>query len=162
MKRTPIKRKTQLKRGKTSLRRTKLRPVGKSTTAQLKRDIQSLVREIVIIRDGGCVLRNIRHCGGEAGVEGVVLQADHLIERSNSATYADPRLVVCVCRRCHGWKHFKKSNHDEYDQMIRKILPKDRVELWDRCRSEKWKAHKMDWEMERLYLKHELKKLSTD
>jgi hypothetical protein len=49
-----------------------------------------------------CILRNIRHCGGEPGftfledgvIGKVVLQADHLITRANSATYADSRLVV--------------------------------------------------------------------
>ena len=41
------------------MKRIKLKLVGHSTTAQLKQEIQRLVREIVMIRDGGCILRII-------------------------------------------------------------------------------------------------------
>ena len=44
------------------MKRKKIRVAGKSTTAQRKKEIQRLVREIVIKRDGGCILRDIRHC----------------------------------------------------------------------------------------------------
>jgi hypothetical protein len=35
------------------MKRSRIRLQGKSTVSELKRDIQALVREIVIIRDGG-------------------------------------------------------------------------------------------------------------
>lgn len=130
-----------------------------SETNLVKDEIQAFLREIVMRRDGGCILRTIRGCGAVLGDSGVVFQADHLIERSNSATYADSRLVVCVCKGCHGWKHFKKSNHDEYDAMVRSLLPKERVELWDRCRATQWKPTRMftsDWKKELAVLKQEL------
>lgn len=89
--------------------RTPLAKKGKSETALIKKEIQTLLRELVMECDGGCILRDVR-CGHEIGDPGIVFQAEHLIERSNSATYADPRLVVCICKGCHYWKHVKKSN----------------------------------------------------
>src|SRR5258708_5176717 len=77
-----------------------LRVKGVSTASQLKEEIQALLRAIAIKRDRGCILRMERDCGGEIGQ--AVLQADHLISRSNSATFADERLVVCLCKSCHG------------------------------------------------------------
>jgi hypothetical protein len=47
-----LQRKTPLKT------KTRLRIKGISETAELKDEIQCLVRDIVIIRDGGCILRN--------------------------------------------------------------------------------------------------------
>src|SRR5436309_1064851 len=118
MKRTALKRKTPLK------------VYGDNDTATLKKEIQRLVRDIVILRDGGCVLRFVRHCGGEPGR--AVLQADHLITRANSATYADTRLIVCVCRGCHYWKSVGSNRRKgEYDALVKTILSKERVELWD-------------------------------
>jgi hypothetical protein len=133
------------------MKRTKLRIAGHSTVSEQKREIQSIVRSIVILRDGGCILRKIRYC------EDPVLQADHLITRSNSATYADTRLIVCLCRSCHGWKHW---NEKQYDELVKRILPKDRVDLWDRCLKDSWRPMRtssQDWKMAILYLKNELK-----
>ena len=136
------------------MKRTKLRLKSSSTSAQLKGDIQYLVREIVMLRDEGCILRKIRHCGGEIGKS--VIQADHLITRANSATFADTRLIVCLCRPCHGWKHWHEK---EYDQLVKTILPKDRLELWEKCEADHHahKTCKMDWAMEKLALEQELK-----
>src|SRR5260221_540382 len=100
------------------MKRTKLKVVGDNDTATLKQEIQDLVRLIVTYRDGGCAIRNFRHCGGEAHVSfckehntvkifsNNVIQADHLITRANSATYADTRLIVCICSGCHLWKKY--------------------------------------------------------
>lgn len=147
LKRTPLKRKT------------KLRVAGKSTTSEIKREIQSTLREIVILRDKRCILHGIK-CNHEVGMEGVVWQAEHLVERSNSATYADSRLVVLVCKNCHFWKHIKKSNHDQYDLFVRHKLSHDRVKHWDKCREDSWRPTKVDWKLELLALKQELRELS--
>ena len=128
---------------------------GTSETSVLKDEIQKLLRQIVILRDGGCILRKVRPNHGE------VLQADHLITRANSATYADHRLVVCVCRNCHGWK---KWHEREYNALVKTILPKKIVELWDKCELDSWRPTRKgayDWKLEILALKKELKKLST-
>ena len=107
-----------------------------------------------MLRDKGCILRNLRHCGGTLDTEGVVIQADHLITRANSATYADSRLVVCICKGCHGWKHWHEK---EYDLLIKTILPKKTIELWDKCQLESWRPSKMDWSSELVALEQELK-----
>ena len=129
------------------MRKMYLRKQGKSEVSQAKREIQSLVREIVILRDGGCILKKIRYCTDP------VLQADHLITRGNSATFADTRLIVCLCRSCHGG--FKKWHKEQYDALLRSILPKDRVELWERCLRESWKPVKMNWRNEIIALTQE-------
>lgn len=133
-----------------------MRKYAITETAKDKKEIQRLVREIVIKRDGGCVLRNIRLCGGEVGK--AVLQADHLITRANSATYADTRLIVCLCRACHGG--YKQWHKEKYDSLVKKVLSSERVALWDKCQNESWRATKMDWKVEILALKQELNLLS--
>lgn len=144
------------------MKRTRIRIKGVSTSAQLKDDIQYLVRLLVMIRDGGCVLRSVRGCGAIASVldgkvvSDTVIQADHLITRSNSATYADVRLIVCLCKGCHGWKHWHEK---EYDALVKTILPKERVELWEKCEADHHahKTCKMDWALEKLALEQQLK-----
>ena len=142
------------------MRRTKLRVSGHSTTTELKTEIQALLRQLVMKRDGGCVLRDIRMCGGELGVEGVVLQADHLISRSHSATFADSRLVVCVCRSCHGWKSLGSNlRKQQYDALVKTILPAKRVTLWEKCEADSWKPVRTgayDWKLAIAGLKQEL------
>lgn len=132
-----------------------LRKQGISEQSKSKARIQGLLRAIVIKRDGGCVLRKIRNCGGEIGE--AVLQADHLITRANSSTYADSRLVVCLCRACHGG--FKKWHKEQYDSLVKSILPKERVELWEKCEKERWqmKTKQQDWKLHELALQNELK-----
>lgn len=159
--RKPLKR-TPLKRGTSQMKRTKIRVVGQSTTSDLKKDIQATLREIVMLRDKKCILHGLR-CDHEVGMEGIVWQAEHLIERSNSETYADSRLVVLVCRNCHGWKHFKKSNHDQYDRWVKSRLPKERVVLWEKCEQDQWRPKRTgayDWKMALVVLKQELSKLT--
>jgi hypothetical protein len=152
-------------------RHAPLRIEGKSDTAIVKREIQGVLRQIVIARDGGCILRNVRQCGGEAGytfleggvigkVKGLVLQADHLITRANSATYADSRLVVCLCRRCHAWKSLGGNrNKAQYDALVKTLLPPERVKLWEACEGDSWRPHRTssyDWKLALAALKQEL------
>jgi hypothetical protein len=144
-------------------RRTLLAKQGKSEVALIKKEIQALLRELVMRRDKGCILRDVR-CSHEIGDAGIVFQAEHLIERSNSATYADPRLIVCVCKNCHGWKHFKKSNHDEYDRLVKERIEPERVALWEACEKNlhAHRPHRMtlwDWKKEAAYLRTKIKVL---
>lgn len=140
------------------LKRTPLRKNSKSETAKTKVRIQALVREIVILRDKGCILRFKRPCGGEVGK--AVLQADHLITRSNSATYGDTRLIVCLCRPCHGG--YKQWNKPEYDALVRTILSKERVALWYLAQADSHRPQKMDWKLVELSLKQELATLLAE
>lgn len=139
------------------LKRSPLRKVGTSDTAKTKVRIQALVREIVILRDKGCILRFKRPCGGEVGK--AVLQADHLVTRANSATYGDTRLIVCLCRPCHGG--FKQWHKPEYDALVRTILSKERVALWDLAQADIHRPQKMDWKLVELSLQQELSKQKT-
>lgn len=144
--------------GNVHMKKTSLRKNSLSPTAVLKREIQRLLREVVIARDKGCILRFLRHCGGEVGKR--TIQADHLITRANSATYGDSRLVVCVCSGCHLWK---KYNKEEYDALVKTILPKDIVELWEKCQKDSWRPKRTtsyDWKLQLLALKQELEHLT--
>lgn len=139
------------------MKKSKLAKQGKGDSAKLKVEIQRLVREIVMKRDGGCILRDKRSCGAILGHTGHVFQADHLITRANSATYADTRLIVCICRDCHGWKHWHK---EEYDSLVKTVLSPERVELWERRQKESYHpAHKVahDWKLEILALEQQFK-----
>ena len=154
-----------MKRSGPLRRNTPLRAKGKSDTAKLKNEIQSLLRSIVIIRDGGCILRNIRHCGGTPNTPGVVLQADHLVTRANSATFADSRLVVCVCRSCHYWKSVGSNrNKAQYDALVKTIIESERVRLWERAEQDSWRPHRTsasDWRLEIAALRQELTRMAV-
>lgn len=159
MKRSGFKRKLTV-----PMKRSRLRLAGTSTTAQDKQEIQRLVRLIVTYRDNGCVLRNLRKCGVNAFVdenEEIVatssfIQADHLVTRANSASFADTRLIVCVCNGCHAWKNWNKES---YDKLVRTQLSNARKILWDKCEEQRHahKTKKMDWKLEILALRKELK-----
>jgi len=158
------------------MKRGKLRIKGVSSTADLKDEIQSTARQIVIIRDGGCILRNytglqttpfgnviVPPCNGYRKDGEMILQADHLLTRSNTATYADTRLIVCVCKGHHGWKSVGSNlRKDQYDAVVKTILPKQRVDLWERCERERWQTRsgpKTDLKLELLALKQQLQNL---
>jgi hypothetical protein len=145
------------------LRRTSpLSKKGKSETSQLKDEIQQLVRAIVIRRDGGCILRSeigIPSCNGYRKDGQLILQADHLITRANSATYADTRLIVCVCQGHHGWK---KWHQKQYEDAVRSLLTPERLALWERAERDSWRAIRTgasDWRLEITALKQELRKM---
>jgi hypothetical protein len=70
------------------MKRTPILAQGRSETSVIKREIQDAVREIVIKRDGGCILAHTGNCNGYAKDGHLILQADHLITRANAATYA--------------------------------------------------------------------------
>ncbi len=137
------------------LKRTRIRVKGDNSTALIKERIQETARLLVTYRDGGCVLRDIRHCGGSASVEdgevisepGVVIQADHLVTRANSASFADIRVIVCLCKNCHGWKHYHEK---EYEALVKTVLSKETITLWDRVEADRQahRTYKMDWNMQ--------------
>lgn len=146
------------------MKKVRLRVAGTSDTATIKREIQMALRKIVIARDGGCVLRTVYGvppCNGYTKEGELILQADHLIKRSNSATYADVRLVVCVCKGHHGWKSVgSNARKAEYDKFIKQTLSPARIELWRRCEEESWhpkRTTSYDWKLALVGLKAILK-----
>lgn len=159
MKQSWLKRKSVFKQKPIKpMKRTRLRVKGHSETAELREEIQKLVREIVIARDGGCIFRNLYDylygqppCNGYRKDGKLILQADHLLPRSFSATFADPRLIVTLCKGHHGWKSVGNNlRKAQYDEIVKKILPLDRVKLWEKWEEarQSHKTYKSDWKLE--------------
>lgn len=157
MKRTGFKQKKTV-----PMKRSRLRVVGKSTSTELKKEIQALLRQIVIKRDGGCFLRNYKpkitsqyvNCGGYRNDGELILQAEHLHTRSNASSFSDTRLVVCVCQRHH--IYYKPQHSAEYNELAREFIGKKNAQLWDRIKEDRM-AHKVDLVLEKLALEKELK-----
>ena len=58
----------------------------------------------------------------------MILQADHLITCANAATYADSRLVVCVCKAHLGWKSLGSNMRKaQYETVVKQVLPPERL-----------------------------------
>lgn len=139
--------KTPLNRSQKPLQRTKLRLVGVSDSATLKRDIQALLRAIAIRRDGGCILRGHGHCTE-------ILQAEHLITRTNSRTFADMRNIVCLCTYHHLF--FKKQHSQLYWELIEQKIGPTRWGWYKMARDDRT-YFKPDWKLAKLALTEELK-----
>lgn len=143
-------------------RRSPLKARGKSETSVIKEEIQSLLRQIVILRDGGCILRHVpsHHCTGFTRAGELILQADHLVTRANSATFADYRLVVCVCKGAHGWKSLSGNrNKAQYDALVKTLIEPQRVALWEAAERDSWRPVRTtayDWQKEVVYLRTKL------
>lgn len=70
----------------------------------------------------------------------------------------------CVCKGCHGWKHFKKSNTQQYDHLVRHVIEPERVALWEACEEDSWRPTPMrshDWQKEAVFLKTKLRALDS-
>jgi hypothetical protein len=76
------------------------------------------------------------------------------------ATYGDSRLVVCICRSCHGWKSLGNNlRKAEYDALVKTLLPADRAKLWEACEADRFTPHRTtayDWKMVEVALRAEL------
>ena len=127
--------------------------------AQAKREIQRLVRQIVIIRDGHCVLRGVPLKNGNGCSE--VKQAHHLITRGKNIGYADTRLIVLICSAHHSaitWATGEDKR--QYDILIQKKIGADRSKLLARAEKDT-KSYPMgiyEWNREIMALSDELKK----
>ncbi len=153
----PLKRKTPL------TKRTALKAISQSSSAQTKVRIQALLRAIVMRRDGGCILRHYPEsgaCGGFRRDGGLILQAEHLHTRANAASFADTRLVVCLCMRHH--IYYKPQHSSEYNKLVRKHIGLERAALWDLIEENRYKATKVDLKLEELALIQELSTYGAD
>lgn len=140
------------------LRRTawKKKPAAKKgrkkkaeTSGTIKKRIQSLLRANAINRDGTCVLSRYTDagcCSGRRSDGELILQAEHLVGRSNSASYADMDNIVLLCLGHHFY--FKKQHGAIYWDLIRKIIGEERwkkVQEWERDHTPH-RFTKYDWE----------------
>ncbi len=141
-------RRSPLKRSHKPMKRTKLRLVGVSETSTIKRDIQALLRAIVIKRDGGCVLKGHGQCTE-------ILQAEHLITRANNATYGDTRNCVALCTYHHLF--FKPQYSQLYWELIEKKIGPARWAWYLLARDDRT-PQKQDWALVKLALTQELLK----
>lgn len=161
-----LKTRIPLKRSTKPLRRTKIRVVGKSDASELKREIQALLREGVMIRDGGCFLRffdeeitpQYRSCGPTKANGDMVLQAEHLHSRSNMSSFADLRLVVCCCQRHHIF--YKPQHSAEYNSFARKFIGPERAKLWDRVAADH-RPYKVDLKLAKIALEQDIARLKS-
>lgn len=131
-----------------------LRAVSKSPTAQTKKRIQALVREIAILRDGGCLLRDCRGYGSGIGSCSGPLQGEHLISRSNSATFGDSRNVICLCQKHH---IFWKPQHSRlYWDIVEKKLGPTWWNWVKMAEADSARPHKVDFKLVEIALQREL------
>lgn len=152
MKRTPLKRKTGFKSPAKALKRSYMRRLGVGTAAVAKRRIQALLRQIVIARDGGCILRIVLgNCSGP-------LQAEHLISRTNSATFGDTRNIICLCQYHH---IFWKPQHSRlYWELIEQHVGTVRWN-WIKLAESDHSPHKVDWKITEIVLQKELQEITA-
>jgi len=173
MKKSWLKRKTALKAKKPwnyerkplkqtgSLKRTKIRVVGQTEPAELKRDIQAIIREMAIIIDGGCFLRHYPEAGQCSGFRKdgeLILQAEHLITRGNTATFGDMRNIVCICRHHHG--HFKPEQGMLYWELVRRYVGEKRWKWIQLAEADK-SPHKVDLKLLKVVLEQDLNKMKS-
>ena len=149
------------------MKRTRLSRVSKSPQAQMKRAIQAILREIVIARDGGCIMRHYknevtnqyRECGGYRKDGEMILQAEHLHTRSNASSFSDTRLVICLCQRHH--IYYKPQHSDEYYRIVRKHIGPKNSKLLTAVQEDR-SAHKVDMALALVVLKKELESYPQD
>lgn len=133
-------------------KRTKLRLVGHSTTAEQKKEIQALLRQIVIKRDKKCLLSNYPETGKCAGPD----QAEHLNSRSHMVSFADSRNAILLCQRHHIF--WKTTNSRRYWEIIEECIGPTRWDLVKRWEADK-KAYKVDLKLAIVALRQELRQL---
>jgi hypothetical protein len=86
--------------------------------------------------------------------------------KPDRAVYADSRLVVCVCNGHHGWKSLGgNARKRQYDEIVRQLLPADRVALWDAAERGSWRPSRTgnyDWKLPKPALEKELSRVQQE
>lgn len=98
MKRTPLKRGEPLARGTSTLRRSRLRQIGKRGAAD-RRDIAAVRAAVLSRADCRC-----ERCGAEALTMRGPLHLHHKLPRSRGGKHTVENLAV-LCARCHSNVH---------------------------------------------------------
>lgn len=118
------------------------------TAPQAKKKIQDKLRERAIERDGSCVVGKYPHflpyqwhaCGPHKKDGSIIVQAEHLVGRANSASYADMDNIVLLCLRHHFF--FKQQHGALYWEIIRRHIGEER---WAKVQD--WEANKQPTHM---------------
>ena len=145
-----------LKRGKP------LNKKGKSEVSKCKVRIQSLLRQIAIKKDGGCVMRHYPEagqCGGFKKDGDLILQAEHLNTRERNISYGDMRNIVLLCKYHHFY--WKPKHSRLYWELIRKVIGEERWEWLKRVEADKklYTFGIYEWSAIEMALKQELTNL---
>ena len=162
MKRTPLKRGTsQLKRSPMKRGTKKLRSKSTSDVSVCKEHIQALLRELAIKRDGGCILRHYGEsgaCGGYRNDGELVLQAEHLVTRSNSISFGDLNNIVCLCKHHH--IQWKPQHSRMYWQLVHTHIGEKRSNWLNKVEADKrtYRYTLYDWQKIEMNLRQQLKK----
>lgn len=129
----------------------KLRPKSLSDTAILKDLIQGHLRHLARVRDGGCIFRHYEEeagkCGGYASRQGhLILQAEHLVTRSNSVSYSDMRNIICICPYHH--LYFKQQHGIVYWEIVERHIGPERWAWVKRVEADKrpYRYYLSDWQ----------------
>lgn len=109
------------------------------TVSQVKKKIQAKLRENAIERDKTCIIGqnasllplNWRVCAPRRQDGEIIVQAEHLVGRANSASYADMDNIVLLCMRHHFY--FKTQHPALYWEIVRKYIGEKR---WEK--TQKW------------------------
>ena len=99
--------------------------VKKLTVSELKKKIQAKLREKAIERDKTCVVGQHPsslppqwlRCGRYRKDGQMVVQAEHLVTRANSASFADMDNIILLCSNHHGY--FKPQHGWLYWEIVR-------------------------------------------
>lgn len=138
-------------------KRTKLAKKSKAPRAVLKDQIQALLRDIAIKRDGGCILRDLQgipRCSGYRNDGELILQAEHLVTRSSTNYFGDTRNIVCLCKFHHiVWK---PQYSKDYWEAVEKVLPPARWQWYLRAKADD-RPYQVDLKLVKLALENELK-----
>lgn len=146
------------------MKKSPLRRKGKSETSKTKDRIQKLLRECVILRDKGCILRHYTEagkCGGYRNDGELILQAEHLNTRERNISFGDLRNIVCLCLYHHGY--FKQKQGALYWDLVRRHIGEKRWKWLQRVITDR-KVYPMgayEWGLTEKVLQQELQKLST-
>lgn len=136
---------------------------SKSPVTQCKDRIQSVLREIAIKTYGKCVLSKYREtgvCGPRRKDGQIIVQAEHLVSRARSVSYADMRNIVLLCKRHHGY--WKTQNSRRYWEIIEEIIGPERWKWIKKVEADQrgYNFQLYDWEKLEIGLRDELKKLN--
>lgn len=141
-----------------ALKRTKLAKKSKAPRAVLKDQIQALLRDIAIKRDGGCILRDLQgipRCSGYRNDGELILQAEHLVTRSSTNYFGDTRNIICLCKFHH--IIWKPQYSKDYWEAVEKVLSPSRWQWYLRAKADD-RPYQVDLKLVKLALENELKK----
>lgn len=138
-----------------------MRQTSKTPSAQTKKRIQELLRQIGLARQEGICFFSGKEIGGKTHLEctskqtkdgHIIMQYDHLNPREHNVSFADARLGIVICQGLHGWKSFNDGNKRLYDAAAKHYLPPDIVKLWELVEADR-KSHPMGaWEWQKIEL----------